>query len=79
MCIRDRNYTVRDLTAMWVSIAEYFTSDRGVSKQVREMYSGADQSFIQDKLGGLYTVYSCPGYATASSVWHDAALSLIHI
>ena len=68
------NYTVRDLTAMWVSIAEYFTSDRGVSKQVREMYSGADQSFIQDKLGGLYTVYSCPGYATASSVWHDAAL-----
>ena len=38
------------------------------------MYSGADQSFIQDKLGGLYTVYSCPGYATASSVWHDAAL-----
>ena len=70
------NYTVKALGEMWVSIAEYFTSDRGASQQVREMFTAADQSFIQNQLGGLYTVYSCPGYNSAENnvVWHDAAL-----
>ncbi len=70
------NYTVKALGEMWVSMAEYFTSDRGASEQVREMFTAADQSFIQNQLGGLYTVYSCPGYNSAENnvVWHDAAL-----